>query len=419
MADGAHSRLRDDIRGLPRGVWAICGGTLVSKLGNFLNVFIVLYVQRLTGEPRSVVVALAVFGVGNVVGTILGGWAADALGARKTLAGALIISGVAIAVVPAAPDFAVLCVMLAVAGTSAQVVRPAAGALLVRMLPDEHRLTAFTLLRLGVNLGTAVGPAAGGLLATTSFTALFIVNGIVNVAYALIVLKWVGRSQDRSHETRTGAGADRGSVKTRGYGAMVRDPSFMVFLVGVLFASVVYTQSTSVLPLKMARVGLSTATFGFMLTLNAVLVIACEFPVMRWLRRLPRGPVMAVGTVVLGAGIAASGLCHSTVGFAATVVVWTLGEIIYTPFSTTYPAVVAPLTAIGAYQGAESFSSVVGAAIGPVLGSALFSLASWAPWVAALACSVVGALAYLWTSSLRGRMTAPADSAPLDETSAG
>lgn len=182
-----------------------------------------------------------------------------------------------------------------------------------------------------------------------------------------------------------------------------------MFLAGSLFASVVYAQSTSVLPLRMTSVGLSTSTFGYLLTLNAILVIAFEFPIMRVLRRLPQGPVMAAGALVLTGGMAASGLCGSAVAFAVTVAVWSLGEMIYTPFSTTYPATVAPVTAIGAYQGAESFSTVFGAAIGPVLGSALFSLSQWAPWVATLACGVVGALAYAGVGSRRATTAKPAD----------
>ena len=73
-------RFRDALRNLPGRVWVISFGILVNQLGNFLPVFIVLY---LTGRGHSAGAAglvLGMAGVGKVLGNALGGHLADRIG---------------------------------------------------------------------------------------------------------------------------------------------------------------------------------------------------------------------------------------------------------------------------------------------------------------------------------------------------
>jgi MFS family permease len=384
--------LKEELADLPLSAWAICIGTFLSKLCNFLNIFLVLYVESFRAGPNAVVISFAMLGIGSVLGSLLGGWAADAFGARNSLVVALAGSGVVIASVPILPNLSTLYVVLFVGGLLAQVVRPAAGALLVHILPPQHRLTAFTLLRLGVNLGMSIGPAIGGLAASTSFAPLFIANGVVNCIYAALIVICVKEVKRRS---RIGIRHHSSWSILLGYSKLRHDRSFSVFLLGSTLAALIYSQSVSTLPLVVIDAGLGADAYGYLLALNAVVIIAFEFPVMRLLRRARSTMVMAAGVATLALGLSATGLALSFLGFALTVVVWSLGEIIYTPFTTTHPGQVAPAHSVGRYQGAESLSNTLGAAVGPLIGTSLYSISPSGMWFAMLVIGLVAAGSFL------------------------
>src|SRR4051812_25378790 len=78
-------RYRDTIRHLPPVVWITSVGILVNRIGNFLPVFIVLYLTSRHYSPVAAGLVLGAAGVGNVLGNAIGGYLADRLGRRWTI----------------------------------------------------------------------------------------------------------------------------------------------------------------------------------------------------------------------------------------------------------------------------------------------------------------------------------------------
>jgi hypothetical protein len=126
------------------------------------------------------------------------------------------------------------------AGFFAQLYRPAAGAVLVDAVPAELRLTAFTLLRLAINLGMAVGPAIGGLLSALSYWYLFAADAFTCVVFGVLVLALL---------PETGPAADpvESTVDTppaaTGYRAVFADPALRMYVLSMIAATYVYAQS--------------------------------------------------------------------------------------------------------------------------------------------------------------------------------
>src|SRR5439155_8437841 len=108
--------------------------------------------------------------------------------------------------------------------------------------------SAFAVYRLAINLGMAIGPAVGGILATISFRYLFLADGATSLAaaavLALAALPRPAKRPRRSHEHPTTT-----TTRLRLATAAHADPQFLFFLVSVLPVTVVFFQHISSMPL--------------------------------------------------------------------------------------------------------------------------------------------------------------------------
>jgi MFS family permease len=98
--------------------------------------------------------------------------------------------------------------------------------------------------------------------------------------------------------------------------------------------------------------------------------------------------VLAISMVLVGVGGGLGAVVHSGAGYAAAVLVWTLGQIgVTVMFGATF-ADLAPADLRSRYMGLASTTWSLGAVLGPLLGTALLDHAGrtvlWA------ACSVIG-----------------------------
>ena len=74
-----------------------------------------------------------------------------------------------------------------------------------------------------------------------------------------------------------------------------------------------------------------------------------------WTQRFPPQPLIALGYALTGIGFALTGLADGIPMLALTVVIWTLGEMIYAPVTGAYVTSLAPERYRGRYMGLWHF----------------------------------------------------------------
>jgi MFS family permease len=157
----------------------------------------------------------------------------------------------------------------------------------------------------------------------------------------------------------------------------------------------VYFQQEAALPLQIVADGHTTAVYGLLISLNGLVVTVFELPLTTYTRRFPPRSVIAAGSLLEGIGFGATALAVSAPALAATVVVWTFGEIVTAPVAAAYVADISPAHMRGRYAGAFSMTFGLALVIGPAAGTAVYAVSPDLLWAGCLAVSAVAAAAIL------------------------
>jgi MFS family permease len=388
--------LRQNIGAMPSSAWVLFAGSFVNRLGSFVLPFITLYLTSERGytAPQAGV-AIAAYGLGGIAAQAVGGLIADRLGRRNTIAFSMFAAaGLTLALYNASTLLAIYPLMCLL-GAAAEMYRPAAGALIADLLPPDQRVTAFTLYRLAVNIGWAVGLALGGFVLEHSAVLLFVADAASSVVFGIVALVAL------PHGTRTAKHEEAHLATARS--SILADKGFLLFLAAVLITGAVYAQNASTFPLHLRDHGFAPSTYGLLQALNGLLIVLFELPVIAWTQRRNKFSMIALGELLIGLGFCSLLIAEQIPALVAMVVIWSLGEMVESPVASTIAADRAPVHARGRYQSAYGAMFGLAWMIGPIVGTAVYAHSPNAVWIG---CGVLGVAAAIL--ALRaGRMPTP------------
>ena len=255
---------------------------------------------------------------------------------------------------------------------------------LTELAPAHLRKQAFALQRLAINLGMSVGPAVGGFLATRSFPAVFRWMPTTLLAWAVLVAARfaVTRTQPEAGATLSAAALADGRLRYA--------------LLSVLPVAMVFFQLESAIPLFLVHgLGLSTAVYGGIFTLNTLIIVTTEIPLNALTAHWPARRTLAIGSAFAAAGISAFGLAHDTFGVMVSTVIFTIGEMILFPGMSAYAAEIAPADRRGEYMGLYTMTYSTAMALGPWVGTVVLEGAGPATlWSGTLVLGLCSAAAF-------------------------
>ncbi len=390
-------------REMPGAARLLLLGVFVNQFGAFLQAFLVLYLTHRGFSETHALYGMGAYGFGAVIGLLFGGGMSDRLGPRRTI----IVSMVASTLLPIAitlmDSYTGILVVAVLAGAMAQLYRPAAGAILATLIPPARQVMAFSMNRIALNLGVALGPfLAAALITSDHWDVLFWVDGGTAFLYVIIALLFLPHAGGEAAED--GAGS---SSRTH-YWNVLGDWRYVVFMFAVLTNALIYIQSFSVLPLTLKDRGYSEHVFSWILTISATVLISCELLVTRFTQHWQPRVAASVGLVLLGLGLTAYGLPFG--GIAIIFIgagVGVIGQIIGGPSIFAYPAKAATVGATGRYMGAFFAMFGLGQALGPMIAAPVYHAIGGHIWYIAGVTGLISAVsAYV---GMAGRPRAAVD----------
>ncbi|MEY2440948.1 MAG: hypothetical protein QOJ46_374 [bacterium] len=390
------------LRQTPRPVRWLLGCMFVNQLGAFVQVFLVLYLVHQGVDASRAGLALAAYGAGGVLGALLGGTLADRVGRLAAMTGAMLCAAattLALSMLASPQTYPALLVVVFAAGAATAASRPAGAAMLGDLVPAERLVMTVSMSRLALNCGAVIGPLLAAALMTVSWDLLFWADALTATLCALLAWRSLPRDRPASAGGAQRAAAEPsappdGDAGASGYGALLRDGRFLLYLFAMLASATIYMQYFAVLPLKIAADGHPELVYSAVLALSAGLVISCELLVTKHVQALRPALVATGGVLLLGAGLAGYGLGGGLGLLFAATLVGVLGQIVSGPTMFAHPQRVAGRALRGRYTGAAHAMFGLGTALGPVLGVLAYSALGDGVWAL---CGALGALAAVAT----------------------
>lgn len=374
----------------PLAVKAIFGGVFVNRIGGFLNIFLVLFMTSKGHSPAEAAVALGCYGIGGVIGVLIGGMLADRLGARNATVISMSSSAVLVAALLYLPSYLLLLAAVGLVGLVSQIFRPASATLLSELTPDSRQVMIFAMYRFGLNLGTTAAPLLGFALYNLDhkhYTLLFWGEALVALIYALLALVALPRRTPPPAAVAAEAGLPVDPAGS--YLAVIRDRRYLMYLIATLFNAAVYMQYLSTLPLDVKAQGVPIFWYTVAVSLNGLVVIALELPLTKISQTWPLKVSVGLAFALVGVGVACYGLPLGPAVIIIGTLIWTFAEVIGAPAVFAYPAMAGPAHLKGRYIGSFQFMFGLGSAIGPMIGGALFTQLGHRVWPVLALGSVV------------------------------
>ncbi len=379
MIRGIFNAYRSAFTGLPRPVWMLCAAALVNRAGTMVLPFLSLYfTQELAMSALQAGQLLGIFGLGSMLGSYLGGWLSDRIGSVRVQQLSFLGSGFGFLILGQVTSFWGLGLAIGVTATIADSFRPALLASVTHFSPPEVRNRALALVRLAVNLGMAVGPAVGGLLAVRHYGWLFVGDALTCWAAGILLVVALGCPGDPA------TGQDRRPDDQPA--AILRSPwrdlRFLGFLGLLAVLGIVFFQIWITFPIYMRDFyHFPEPLIGGLMAFNATLIVCFEMVLVKKLEGANPLRVAGIGAALVCLGLAILPLGPGLAVAIFSTMVWTLGEMLVLPMANVITANRADSASLGRYMGAYSLAFGMSFVLAPVIGTTIYDcLAPAALW---------------------------------------
>lgn len=348
----------------------IMGTVFVRAASSMSMPFLFIYLSKNT-QMDLAMIGLTI-GAGSLAGTFggfVGGTLSDMFGRRRVMLGSLyvwtfVFLGFAYG---GSPWFFLFLNILS--GLCRSFYEPVSQALMADLTPPEKRFRIFAMRYTAINVGVAVGPVIGTVLAFQGDALPFLITGIIYFLYVVslqMLLNHFGIKQIEGQKKEP-------ITFAKSLDVIARDKAFRFYILAGILGAIGYSQMSTTLSQFVDQTMPDGRTvFAVLMSVNAVVVVAMQIPLTRWAEK--RTPLMSIfaGNVMYALGDIGYAFSHGWVMFVLSMVIFTFGEILTHTSSDVFIDRLAPEGMRGAYFGAKSFNNL-GQFIGPWLGGILIS----------------------------------------------
>ncbi|MBO7191416.1 MAG: MFS transporter [Elusimicrobiaceae bacterium] len=399
-----------------KGMWlvAFANGILLFGYGLSLPFFTIYLISRRHLPPAMAGLVVALAGLSRCVSSALSGELADSFGRKNVMMWGLFSQIVAMFALGLCVAFNVQAgwVLTCYFFTTflGAFFRPAANAWVTDHTTLKERVEAFGMIRIGLNIGWALGPAVGGFLVRYSFSLAFYLTALL---YATTIL-YLGRMiKDRTSKSKR----------------RVRKPSFVAMLgaladtrlaricLYVVMITAVNSQLVVGLSIHCKQyLQMPEYFIGWFFTINGLVVVFLQYGASKVMAKMRLSTAMFWGCALYAIGFGSVGF-FSTFGWIALgVFLAGIGELIVSPGEQTLVSNIASRETRGRYLGLlmvfYNMGSALGFFVAGLLGDYVAPHYLPGPWlivgaVALLAGVGFWRMRYVLSAEEDGKQTAP------------
>lgn len=350
--------------------WTIIFGMFFLRLAGSMSMpFLAIYLTEVKGVSPGV--TGAIIGTSALVGvfsSFIGGYLSDKYGRNQIMILGIAISAIVYYGFATLDTIFAFFILNALVGIGRSFYDPASRAILSEITEPENRLLIYNLRYASINAGVAIGPLVGIYLGSGESVQVFFITAVVNTIFGVVLY-----IQLRNHKEEI-VKQNRVSMKEV-FNILLVDRVFLIAIVGFIFSSIGFSQLSTTFPQYFANSSKfedGVHLFSYMLTLNAVTVLVLQYPLTRIGKNYSPLISIMLGGLTVSMGVFGIGLANSVWMIIASVIVYTMGEVLMFSMTDVFIDELAPDNLKATYFGAMGFNRI-GASIGPWIGGSLLS----------------------------------------------
>lgn len=360
-------------RRLNSRVWNILGGTFFTRTALFMSVpYLAIF---LTSQKQiSIFQAGCVLSINPLVNVIFsgfGGALADRLPLQKIITLVPILWGAVFILFYYADSLQTFLLLNGLNGLCYSIFEPASKKVLSLETLPENRLLVFNLRYTAINLGAFAGPLLSQWFNMKLTLFPYVILGIFYILYGASTRFFF---RDSYRINASASSGNRPSLK--GITAIRKDRVFLLLLAGMCFSFFGYSQLNGTVSQYLAATAAltdGTRMYSAILSINAVVVLAAQFAVLRWISRWNSFYVVLVSNLLLGTSFLFFVLPLSPIMPLLFIMVFSLGELLIGARFDALVDELSPQNNKGLYFGCSEFVKM-GTTFGPMLGAGLLGL---------------------------------------------
>lgn len=375
MLAATVSLYKTSFTGLSKQTWLLSFIMLINRSGTMVIPFMTLY---LTGKEMGRTlseagIVMGLFGLGAIVGAYFGGRFSDKIGFFNVQLFTLFFGGIMFIILGQIKSYPLICVCTFILSSVNEAFRPANSSAIAFYSLTQNRTRSYSLNRLAINLGWAVGASIGGILASYNYELLFWIDGLTNIGAALLLfyfLKPTGLTPKEKQKDEILP------AKQSAY----KDKQYLSFILLVTLFAMCFFQLFTTIP-KYFRDGLhlSEKYIGFIMAINGLIIVLLEMVLVYTLEKRKRLVFyISIGTIICSLSYF-SLLIPGNAKFVTLLMILliTFGEIIAMPFMNTYWTMRSNEKNRGQYAALYTIAWGIAQTLGPLLCSLLVDASSF------------------------------------------
>lgn len=368
---GLLSVYSESFKGLSKESWMLSVVMLINRAGSMVLPFLGVYMTDHLGfSIANAGIILGFYGVGSVLGSLVGGWLTDRFGEYRVQFLSLLLSVPLFLLIPIFSSIWGMAAIILLQSTVTECFRPANSVAITKYAKPENITRSFSLNRMAINLGFSVGPALGGILSAISYEFLFALNALAALVSAIVYFKFFSKRNKEFKSKLTQNQSQKEQTGRKG-GSPYRDFPFLIYSFLCMIFAVCFFQFFNTIPIFYKEVvHLDQQTIGYVLGYSGFIIVIFEMLLVNLADKYLSLPsTLLVGSVLVGISFLLLAVDSHVATIFLSISVLSFGEILAFPFMSTITALRSGEENKGAYMGLNGMSFAASFVITPLLGT--------------------------------------------------
>ena len=237
---------------------------------------------------------------------------------------------------------------------------PVTQAAIADLVPENKYLEAYSIIRIGGNLGWIFGPILGGWVYEFSKSFYFLFSAIFSILGGFIFLFSFSNSNQLILRNK----------EKSSYISIFKNRLFIFFCIISFFMMLTSSQLLSSLPYFLKNIKhIETSYLGYIFSINGITVILVQYPILKIIQKINPFIGMFLGSLLYGLSYSLVGLLNNIWEFLIIIFLISVAETIVLPLVQSAIVNISSRTTYGRYMGFFGIISVTGWSVGPMIGT--------------------------------------------------